>query len=67
MVKNCKCFKCVQKETCSENCPGGGAAAYRKCGCDVCAYQSFIGDGDVEICEISLMLREAEMEEELEP
>lgn len=64
MIKKCCFFSCLNKDNCAEpNCTGCGGTAYQNCGCDVCAYQSFIGDGDVEICDISLCLREADMEE----
>lgn len=66
MIQKCKYFQCKDKGNCPEddpNCSGCGGAAYQNCGCDACINQSFIGYGDVEICDVALDLRESDMEE----
>lgn len=64
IIKKCAFFRCKNKSNCSnKGCSGCGGAAYQNCGCDACSYQSWAGNGDVEICEIALMIRESEMEE----
>lgn len=65
MVKKCAYFMCVNKVNCpDENCPGCGGEAYQKCGCGICVNQSVEGsDGNVEVCLVALVLREADMEE----
>lgn len=64
MIKKCAFFRCKNKGNCSNmECSGCGGVGYQNCGCDACIHQSWEGDGDVEICEIALMMREADMEE----
>ena len=61
-MKKCAFFKCVNRNTCDDvNCPGCGGTGYQNCGCSVCVSQSLVGD--MEICEVALCLREADMEE----
>lgn len=65
MVRKCKYFQCKKKRNCPKetlSCPGCGGEAYRNCGCGACVNQSW--EGNVEICEVALSLREAEMEED---
>lgn len=63
MIIKCKYFKCADRESCSEKgCSGCGGAAYQNCGCDACLNHSF--EGDAEICEIAISLRECDMEED---
>lgn len=64
MIKKCAFFYCTSKDTCTEkDCSGSGGDAYQNCGCDVCINKSFADYGDVEICEVALDMREADMEE----
>ena len=61
-MKKCKFFRCVNREDCSEkDCPGCGGVAFQNCGCDACINKTMLGD--VEICEVALDMREADMEE----
>lgn len=66
MIRKCKFFECKNKENCSKwnvNCSGCGGVGYQKCGCDSCINQSWLDDGEVEICEVALCMLEAYMEE----
>ena len=64
MVKKCKFFKCLNKKECADtSCSGYGGTCHHKCGCDACLHHSYEGQDNVEICEIALSTREADMEE----
>ena len=62
MIKRCAYFSCRDKGNCGhKDCTGCGGAAYQNCGCDACLNHSF--EGDAEICDVALCLREKDMEE----
>lgn len=65
MIENCKYFKCVNAKDCDDykkgHCSGSGSRGYHNCGCDMCLEQHM--EGDVEICNVALCMREEEMEE----